>query len=411
MTAEQKLTEGTKEEDLRPLYVRQVLNSLGSGMVSPFMGAYAVELGASSSDMGWFQSVSNLSNNAMQIVWGGLSDRFRRRIPFIVAGGLIVAALYAPTTIVNVPYQLIILLGMQALLGSMATPAWTALIGELVPSTKLGQTNAKIIMYAQVGGLVATLGSGIVMILVGGSYHQMLVIPVIVAMAFGVTSSLIMLRTKEKAGRKPEQQISLEKFSIVEIMRGSPDFPRYCSVVATYEFFMSMSWPLFSITQVKVLNASPLQIALLSVVQMLVMIVFQRWTGRHADIVGRKQLLVAFRFILVTVPVAYAVSPDMNMLIVVSVFWGFAQVIGQTAAATYLLDIAPREHRGSFIAGFNLIIGVVTFFGSLLGGYLADYLTTMYGMVIAIQIVYLISTVGRIAGAALHMTVRETLRR
>lgn len=411
MTAEQKLTEGTKEEDLRPLYVRQVLNSLGSGMVSPFMGAYAVELGASSSDMGWFQSVSNLSNNAMQIVWGGLSDRFRRRIPFIVAGGLIVAALYAPTTIVNVPYQLIILLGMQALLGSMATPAWTALIGELVPSTKLGQTNAKIIMYAQVGGLVATLGSGIVMILVGGSYHQMLVIPVIVAMAFGVTSSLIMLRTKEKAGRKPEQQISLEKFSIVEIMRGSPDFPRYCSVVATYEFFMSMSWPLFSITQVKVLNASPLQIALLSVVQMLVMIVFQRWTGRHADIVGRKQLLVAFRFILVTVPVAYAVSPDMNMLIVVSVFWGFAQVIGQTAAATYLLDIAPREHRGSFIAGFNLIIGVVTFFGSLLGGYLADYLTTIYGMIMAIQIVYLISTAGRIAGAALHMTLKETLRR
>ncbi len=411
MTAEQKLTEGTKEEDLRPLYVRQVLNSLGSGMVSPFMGAYAVELGASSSDMGWFQSVSNLSNNAMQIVWGGLSDRFRRRIPFIVAGGLIVAALYAPTTIVNLPYQLIILLGMQALLGSMATPAWTALIGELVPSTKLGQTNAKIIMYAQVGGLVATLGSGIVMILVGGSYHQMLVIPVIVAMAFGVTSSLIMLRTKEKAGRKPEQQISLEKFSIVEIMRGSPDFPRYCSVVATYEFFMSMSWPLFSITQVKVLNASPLQIALLSVVQMLVMIVFQRWTGRHADIVGRKQLLVAFRFILVTVPVAYAVSPDMNMLIVVSVFWGFAQVIGQTAAATYLLDIAPREHRGSFIAGFNLIIGVVTFFGSLLGGYLADYLTTIYGMIMAIQIVYLISTAGRIAGAALHMTLKETLRR
>jgi MFS family permease len=239
----------------------------------------------------------------------------------------------------------------------------------------------------------------------------MLVIPVIVAMAFGVASSLIMLRTKEKAGRKPEQQISPEKLSIVEIMRGSPDFPRYCSVVATYEFFMSMSWPLFSITQVKVLNASPLQIALLSVVQMLVMIVFQRWTGRHADIVGRKQLLVAFRFILVTVPVAYAVSPDMNMLIVVSVFWGFAQVIGQTAAATYLLDIAPREHRGSFIAGFNLIIGVVTFFGSLLGGYLADYLTTIYGMIMAIQIVYLISTTGRIAGAALHMTLKETLRR
>jgi len=34
------------EPDLKPLYARSVVNSLSGGMVNPFMGAYAVELGA-----------------------------------------------------------------------------------------------------------------------------------------------------------------------------------------------------------------------------------------------------------------------------------------------------------------------------------------------------------------------------
>ncbi len=413
-TAPEDPPQDKSQVDLKPLYVRSVINSLSQGMVSPFTSAYAVqELGASSSDMGWFQSTSNLTNNIMQLFWGRLSDRTKRRIPFIVAGGLVVATLYAPMIFVSRPYQLILLLAVQALLGSMATPAWSALIGDLIPSTKLGQANAAVIMYAQAGGLAATLGSGIIMYMVGGSYHQMLVIPVIVATAFGVASSLFMIRIKERTkGQKVNlrEQFSPDMFNIVKYARQSPSFVRYCWVAATFEFFMSMSWPLFAITQVTVLKASPLQIALVSVVQMFVMILFQRWTGRHADAVGRKPLLVAFRFILVTVPIAYALAPDINLLIVSGLFWGFAQVIGQTAAATYLLDIAPKEYRGSFVAAYNLIIGVVTFTGSLIGGYLTDYLTTLLGLVTALQVVYAISTVGRTAGAALHFTLKETLK-
>ena len=56
-TVERKKTSEEKtESDLKPLYARSVVNSISGGVVNPFMGAYAVELGASSSEMGWFQS-------------------------------------------------------------------------------------------------------------------------------------------------------------------------------------------------------------------------------------------------------------------------------------------------------------------------------------------------------------------
>lgn len=57
-TSEKKnAVHSVSEVNLKPLFVRSVVNSLGLGMVNPFLGIYAVELGASSSEMGWFQSL------------------------------------------------------------------------------------------------------------------------------------------------------------------------------------------------------------------------------------------------------------------------------------------------------------------------------------------------------------------
>jgi MFS family permease len=383
-------------------------------MVNPFMGAYAVKLGASPSDMGWFQSSSNISNNVMQVIWGRLSDRLRQRIPFIIFGGLIVSVLWLPMMFVTSPIQLIVLLSFQALLGSMATPTWTALIGDLVPTSKLGRANASIGLWASIGGLIATMAAGVLMVVVGGTLQGMFFIPFMAATAFGLISSVVMLGIKE---RKNGQKLDLKKhlasdiFGVITYARKTPAFLKYCYVDGVFEFFMSISWPLFSITLVSVLNASMLEIAFLSVVQSIVMIVFQGWAGRRADVIGRKPLIIFFRFSLITVPLAYAISPNVNTLILVGAFWGFANALGQASVTAYLLDVTPEEHRGSFAAIFNLIVGVVTFFGSLIGGYLSSYLTGVFGLVLGLQIVYLISTVGRGIGAALHFTLKETLKK
>jgi len=413
---EKKRQNNSPELNLRPLYIRSIVNSLSIGTVNPFLGAYAVKLGASSSEMGWFQSSTNLSNNVMQVFWGRLSDRLKRRIPFIVLGSLIVSGLWIPIIFVTSASQLIILLAIQALLGSMATPAWTALIGDLVPSFKLGRANATINLWASIGSLIATLSSGIIMIAIGGTLQEMFLVPLTVATICGVTSSLIMFKLKEK---KNNEKLDLKEHFASKILgldvlaraRKMPYFIKYCYVEGIFQFFMSISWPLFSITQIRILKASMLQIALLSVVQSFVTIIFQGWAGRLADNVGRKPLLVFFRFSLVTVPIAYVLSPNINTLIVVGAFWGLAQALGQASATAYLLDVSPEEYRGSFTALFNLVIGVITFFGSLIGGYLSDYMIGLYGLITGLQIVYIISTVGRGIGAAAYLTLKETLKK
>jgi MFS family permease len=359
------------ESRLRPLYARSVMNSLSGGMVNPFLGAYAVQLGASSSDMGWFQASSNIAGNMMQVFWGRLSDRSRRRIPYIVFGGVILSVLWVPMIFVGGASQLIVLLAVQALLGSMATPAWTALIGDLVPHLSLGKANASINLWSSVGGVLATLAAGALMVYVHGTIQEVFFVPVVVACVLGVASSLVMLRVREdgngdSSGSNMNSGVDMR--GLLNCAKQTPVFVRYCYVEGTFQFFMSIAWPLFSITQVSVLNASWFQIALLSVVQSAVTIVFQGWAGRLADSVGRKRLMVFYRFVLVSVPLAYALSPSVDMLILVGVVWGFSQALGSASLTAYLIDVCPWDLRGSFVALFNLIMGVVTFFGSLAGG-------------------------------------------
>ena len=165
-----------------------------------------------------------------------------------------------------------------------------------------------------------------------------------------------------------------------------------------------------SITQIRVLNASMLEIALFTVVQALFTIIFQGWAGRFADRTGRKPLIVFYRFSLLTVPIAYAFAPNMSTLIAVGTFWGITTALGQASMTAYLLDIAPQDYRGSFAATYNLVVGVTTFFGSLIGGYLSDYAIGIFGLVLGLQIVYVLSLIGRTIGAVFYLKLNETLK-
>jgi len=406
---ERSQSEGKPEHaDLKPLYVRSVVNSFGSGTVSPFLSAYAVKLGASASEMGVFQSVSNLAPNLMQVLWGRLSDRIGRRIPLIILGSVIASVLWIPLMFVASANQLIAVIGVQAVLGSMATPAWTALIGDLVHPSARGRITALINRSAGVGSLLATLAAGYFMILVKGTVQEMLFFPLLVAMLLGVASSFVMLVVKEKARRNASSTKSIfDVQDLARITRNNSKFLRFCTVSCVFGFFMSMSWPLFTLTTVNVLNASMLEIALIGVVQGAVTIALQPLGGRLVDRVGRRQLMIIYRLGLVLVPVFYALATSVHHLYVASVIFGILVAFGDVAMFAYLLDVTQEEFRGTLSAFYNLLTGMIFFVGSLTGGYLGSYFIGVFGLVLGLQIVYAISAVGRIAGGLTFTTLKE----
>lgn len=403
---------------LKPLYVRTIVSSFGSGTVNPFLSVYTVKLGASPSEMGWFQSISSLAPSMMQVPWGKLSDKIGRRIPFILMGGLITAVLWVPIMFVTSATQLIVVIAVQLVLGSMAAPAWTALIGDIVHSSKRGITTATINRSAAVGSLLATLAAGYIMVMVKGTLQQMFFVPLLIAVFCGVVSSLVMILVHEKPN--PNSPSGSSIFSIrdtAEQVRINLNFLRFCVASSVFGFFMSMSWPLFSITTIDVLNASMLEVALMSVIQGAVTIALQPWGGKLVDRVGRRQLIIAYRLGLVLVPAFYGLASNIYHLYVASLIFGVLVAFGDVAMVSYLLDVTQEEFRGALTAFYNLVVGTFFFLGSLSGGYLANYLVGVFGLVFGLQLVYVLSGVGRALGALTFTILKEpykypsTLRR
>lgn len=414
MSQSQSADKLSKNNDLKPLYVKSIVNSLGSGAVSPFLGVYAVEqLNASASEMGWFQSISNLAPNMMQVAWGKLSDKIGRRIPFIIIGGLITAVLWIPLIFVTSATQLIMVIAVQSLLGSMATPTWTALIGDLVHLKKRGITTAIINRSAAVGSLLATLAAGYLMVMIKGTLQQALLIPLLIAVFCGVVSSLVMILIHEKPHLNLNSRSNGSIFSISDVIkqvRGNPDFMRFCITNAIFGFFMTLGWPLFPITTISVLNATMLEVALMSVINGAAIIVLQPWGGKLVDRVGRRSLIVVYRLCLVVVPVFYALASSVYHLYLLNLILGILTAFGEVALLAYLLDVTQEELRGTFTAFYNLTSGIVFFSGSLVGGYLGNYLIGVFGLILGLQLVYALSAIGRGAGALTFITLKEPYR-
>lgn len=399
----------------RILYARSVLDSFGNSLISPFLSYFALDLGASNVDLGWFTAITNLTPNFMQIVWGTLSDRVGRRIPFIIVGGVWNALMWLLILNSGSPTLLIVLLGVQSLVGSMTIPAWSALQGDLVPTSLRGRLTSSIAFWAAVGSIVATLLTSAYFLLapstsLSGAY----LIPFLAATLIGLVASLSIVSIRKRERLQPIPTRQLMPVQVFKALRLLPNFKRFLLASTVYGFFMAVSWPLFIETQVDLLGMSRLEVGLLTVINVLSTVIFQRWAGTLLDRAGRRPVMLLHRFGLVLVPITYAIVPyvfrfgGILLLYGINALTGFLLAIGNLAILVYLLDVVPEMYRGSLTAIYNAVTGVAYFFGALFGGYLAQILLGMLGTILALATVYTVSAAGRAGGAISFLQVRES---
>jgi len=401
----------TEEEEnsasLNPIYVRQILFNFSSGIINPYVSIYAVQLGASSEEMGWLSSLTNLFGNVLQVPWGLLSDKMGKYLPAILIGGLLSASLWLPFLIVTEPVQLISIIVLQALAASIVAPAWASLIGRMMSKSRRGVITSYINIAASIGSIGATLLSGYVMTIVGGSLSNMYMIPILLAALFGVLSSIAMVKVRE------EKKISRNHTSSWidwKEFRSNVNFQTLCKVSFIHSLFMSMSWPLFAITKVQVVGADMMQIAFISVISGLIGIIIRRFIGRITDYAGRRTLLVISRAGIFIYPTLYALATNVYYLFLAELIVGVFGAISDIVLFAYQLDITPQDQRGAGIALYNMVIGVATFLGSLSGGYIPSILALAgFNSLLSFQITYAISAVGRLCGGILFLRIKEPI--
>ena len=107
------------------------------------------------------------------------------------------------------------------------------------------------------------------------------------------------------------------------------------------------------------LQASMLEIALLSVLQGAVTVVLQSWAGRLIDRIGRKPFMVMDRVGFVFVPLFYAFAPNVYYLFVLNGVLGVLVAFESAAMLAYQLDVMPELLRGLAVSEFTEIVNAI----------------------------------------------------
>ena len=394
-------------EGRRALYANQGLGQLGHGVASPFVPYYAARLGATTADLGWLQAFTNLFPNLLQYPWGRMSDRVGRRVPFIVLGTVLSASLFLLVAASASPWQLILVILVQSIALSIVAPNWSALLGERSRFGKRGYFFGRISRAGGVASLIGTLLAIVIVLQFPETSAEGFHLGFLIAAATVAASGLVMLLVRERRWTSAAgPPLAVDPASDAE---RRADFLHFTKVQSFYNFFMSFAWPLIPITVANVLGASNLDIVMIVVVSQLSTIVLQSQVGRLLDRVGPVALIQASRFLFVLVPLAYALAPNLLVIYVVSAVMGVPTAIVNVAFNAYVLDLAPPKKHAEYFGIFNGAIGIVTFAGTLIGGYLAHVLAGVWpgNLWAALFVVYMISFVGRGVGAFWTLRIRD----
>lgn len=392
-----------QKEILSRMAQNQAGVNLGRGMADPYVPVLAVVLGATPVQLGWLQAFVNLFPTVMQVPWGKLSDFLGRRIPFLVIGGVLSFSLYFFMVGAVSAWQLIIIVAIQMFIGSMMVPTWSALVGDVTTVKNRGAIMGKFFAISSFASLVGTLFAGGVIPADSPSAKDF-AIPFYIAGLCGIVGSVALYEVYEVKRRlfaSPKRifTFSLRSFIFISDLKENPHFRNLVVLNTSFNFIMSLIWPILVLTYLEVLDASAFEIGIMVVISTASTLFFQTKVGKLLDVIGPMPQILISRFAFISVPIVYALATDVWHIYFINAALGLATAMSNVAFFAYILDVAPTEKKGEYFAVYNTIIGIATFVGSVIGGYLAFFFLEYYGgnWVLGLGAVYAISAFGRAA--------------
>ena len=399
-------SENTSEEIEPPkeLYAYHATSSFANDISMPYLSYYAVRLGASFEQIAWIQSLMNLLPNALQYFWGWVSDTKSIRTYWIIGGSVFGAiSLYLLST-VNDPNEMLFLVVIYSVSLSIINPTWAALQGDWMNPSKRGSTLSK---FHVIGGLLGLVGSLIAVysVYTDGSNSAEPFRPLFTFAAVATfIGGLILIRVPYRDPEKTKDLVLSETAK----KEYSNTFQSYVRAQAFYALNMSLIWPLFAMILIEVLEVDNIVLVAFSLVGAVSEMAFQPIMGRLVDRVGPLPVLIMSRIGFAILPFIYAFFPIIEVMILLQIV-----ILGPCFSAflitsnAMVLDLAPNKERAAYFSYYNTRVGITTFVGALIGGYMAGYLEDFYNDTWkAIFIIFIISGIGRSIGTIPFLSLR-----
>jgi MFS family permease len=349
-----------------------------------FLTGFALLLGASDFELGLLAALPFVGQ-LFQFVGAYLEERLgeRRRLCALTAGAsrslwAVMAALPFLSTLgaSRLPIFLLILAISQALIG-ITVNAWLSWMSDLVPPRQRGRYFGTRNTITSITAMAASWLAGRALDSYRGAGAESVGYALIfcIASMCAVAGAMVLWRQPEPPMRRVERVRVRQLLSAP--LRHRP-FRMFSLTAAAWALVIGIGGPFFNAYGIQNLKLSFASLAVLAIITSAVALGTQPLIGRLQDRYGDKRVLVGSVIGVVLLPWGWVLStPDFLLplwlnAILSGVFWpGINQGL-----MNLLMDRAPAEGRGAYVASYGAITGFGTFLASLLGGAIATGLAS-----------------------------------
>jgi MFS family permease len=353
------------------------------GLTQNYVSPLALELKATTTQIGLLSSIPSLAMAFSQLAAPDLSARAGSRKGFILPVVFMHAIMFIP--ILLVPYLfhvsavwwLIGFVTVSVVMGSIANPAWGSMMADLVPERLRGRYFG---FRGQVSGFVTQVftyvAMGILLLFASNIFIGY-------AICFGA-ATVFRLLSFSFISRQYEPKLPVSKKpgpSLLHIFKnvGSTNLGKFMLFFSLIDTSQMIAGPFFTVFMFRDLHFGYLYYCLISTASQLAVLVFLPFWGRRADKWGNLKVVKIVSFLIPVVPILWVFSENIFYLVAANIISGFAWSGFSLAGVNFAYDASESENRTKYLAVFGAIDGLGCCLGALLGGYIAPLLPELFG--------------------------------
>lgn len=367
---------GHTRRSLRWLLLDGLFANISDSIINTYQSVYLLALGASRAEIGLLGSLANLAMPLAMLPGARLAARSRQYkwavlVPTLAARLLILGLIFFP--FVTASYRLIYigiaLVVARAFLVQLFNPAWTALVGNLVPTQWRGRYFSTRNMFMGGAGFLVLLGVGPLIDRLGKPLGYQWALGV--ALVAGLAATYCFARIEEAPRVIPPPQRGQQR-AFWRGLKTQPRFLAFCAVASLWNFAQQIAGPFFIIFLADEVRASASLVGLSSAAASLAALPGQRIFGGLNDRKGARWVQRLTGFAIPWVPVFWVFMTHPWQAFPIQVLSGFMWAGYNLAAFNLLLELTPDAERPAYVAFYQALVGIGMAGGAAFGAWLAQ---------------------------------------
>ncbi len=412
LAKKESLSESDAKKSMNSAILEGAFNSAATTIVNSYSIPFALALKATNIEIGFLNSLKALGETVSQIPGGTLPKYFSRKSVWVYST-LASRLLWLP--ILLIPFfggsvaAFIVLLALASFFLTLRGPAWTSLIGDIVPQESRGRYFGRRNMITGVAGLLSALAIG--NLLVVSNFETIFLVSILL----GFAGVFYFLKIKEIRFRKVfhyGHSISLSPVSVGNSIRINRNLVVFTGFLSFMSFAVNIASPFFIVYMLKNLNIGYFWFTLVIITGGIVSMFAQPYWGKLADRYGEKKIITVTSVLMCLTPLFWLFVSSPVHVILVEVFSSFAVAGFDLINFNFLLAVTPAEKRPTYVANHTFVRGLAIVAGTLLGGILAQsFSSSAFLWLSGLQILFLASFLLRVSSLSLIPQIKNIITR